>query len=346
MPIAPANPRSAPAVRARTGWLRAGVWFYLAVVLAVVVALQWQADAWWPATLILFSPRWPWAMPLLILVPLALLRARRLLWPLTLAAMLLLFGVSGFVPPSMATLAGRSEAAELRVLTYNLGGGIEDPAMIAPWLDVVAPQVALFQECAVLLEPARKTLAERGWHVEVQQGSCLVSRYPIRRVEARDPTAIWKTYGSGVVVRYEVQTPGRSINLVNVHLMTVRPGLNAIRHRRWGGISELESNTEQRDLESMLASAFAQQSNGPLIVAGDFNMPVESAIYRRHWSPWANAFSCAGYGLGSSKATSWHGVRIDHVLLGPGWSCLRTQVGTGLGGDHRPVIADIRWGGR
>jgi vancomycin resistance protein VanJ len=323
--------------------LKGWVWLYVVAVLAVAVALQWLADRWWPATLILFAPRWPWALPLLVLVPLALLKARRLLWPLALSAMVLLFGISGFVPPSVATLADRDQPADLRVVSYNLGG-MADPRALVHWLESVAPDVAVFQECAQLLEASRKTLFERGWQIEVRQGSCMVGRHSIRRVEARDQTAIWKMYGSGVVVRYEVETPGRVVNVVNVHLETVREGLEAVRERRWGGISELESNIEQRDLESMLASAFAQQAGGPLLVAGDFNMPVESAIYRRHWAWLVNAFSCAGFGFGHSKATRWHGVRIDHVLLGPGWSCLRTRVGEGLGGDHRPVIADLRWG--
>jgi endonuclease/exonuclease/phosphatase (EEP) superfamily protein YafD len=38
-------------------------------------------------------------------------------------------------------------------------------------------------------------------------------------------------------------------------------------------------------------------------------------------------------------------VRIDHVLAGPGWEVLRAFVGPGLGGDHRPVVADLRWVG-
>jgi len=335
-PNKPAKPSS--------GRLRAWVWLYLVAVLLVAAAMQWLGDRWWPATLILFAPRWPWALPLLLLVPLALFKARRLLWPLAGAGGVLLFGVAGLVPPSIVALSDGVEPAELRVLTYNLGG-VPDARLITPWLERAAPRVAVFQECSALLEKARPTLIERGWKVELQQGSCLVSRDPIRRVEARDPKAIWQMHGSGVVVRYEIDLPGRTLNVVNLHLATVRSGLGAIMHRRLGGISELESNIEQRDLESMLARAFARESSDPLLVMGDFNMPVESTIYRRHWDDLENAFACAGAGFGHTKATRWHGVRIDHVLLGQGWRCLRTEVGEDLGGDHRPVIADLRWTG-
>jgi vancomycin resistance protein VanJ len=342
MPTAESHPRTPPAqARLLPWWLG----LYALAMVGVAVLVQRLSDAWWPATLVLFGPRWLWALPLLALVPAALLWRRQLLWPLAGTALLWLFAVAGFVMPSARSMAAHGTPPELRVVTYNMGEGRFAPGEIVAWLDDLAPKIAAFQECAALIEPVRKLLVERGWHVEVQQGSCLVSRYPVRRVEARDPTAIWKMYGSGIVVRYEIETPGRVVNVVNVHLATVRRGLDAIRYQHWSGVAELESNIEQRDLESLLAHAFALQSHGPLLVTGDFNMPMESAIYRKHWSDLNNAFTCAGHGLGHTKETRWHGIRIDHVLLGPGWSCLGTHVADDLGGDHRPMVADLAWRG-
>jgi vancomycin resistance protein VanJ len=338
---APAN-TAHPAARSLKCWIVA----YLIGLVAVALALHLLSDRWWPATVILFSPRWLWALPLLVLVPLAAIRARRWLWPLGLAGLLQLFGISAYIPPSLAALNPPAGAPGLRLSTYNIGGGGIEPAEVVLWLDEAAPQVALFQECGELISPVRDALKARGWQVEVQHGSCVASRFPIRKVEARDPSAIWKMYGSGVIVRYEIETPSGMVNVFNQHLATVRPGLNALRERRWGGVSALESNIEQRELESMLSRAFVSQAKGPVIVGGDFNMPVESAIYRRHWSDMNNAFSCAGMGLGTTKATRWHGVRIDHVLLGPGWQCLQTRVARRLGGDHFPMIAEMRWEGQ
>jgi endonuclease/exonuclease/phosphatase (EEP) superfamily protein YafD len=129
---------------------------------------------------------------------------------------------------------------------------------------------------------------------------------------------------------------------MNVHLATVRDGLSAVmRLRPWKGADQLVANMRQRDFESSLARTFAERARGPLLITGDFNMPIESAVYQRHWSSFTNAFSVAGLGTGHTKATRWHGIRIDHVLLGPGWECLDARVGRHLGGDHRPMIADI-----
>jgi vancomycin resistance protein VanJ len=303
------------------------------------------SDEWWVATLILFGPRWIWALPLAVLVPWALIRRRRLLWLLGLAVPVLVFPVMGFEIPRLRVLTGNAEHRDLRVMTYNIGGGKADPADLTTLLEKIAPDVALFQECDSLVEPARRSLQQKGWHVDVKWGSCIASRHPIRKVDARDPKDVWEMGGSGVIVRYEIDAPGHIVNIVNVHLETVREGLAEVMHRAWRGAPGLKANIHQRDFESGLGRAWTERATPPLLITGDFNMPVESAIYRRHWAPFTNAFSDAGLGFGTTKATSWHGLRIDHVLVGSGWECLRAWVGPHLGMDHRPMVTDLRWRG-
>ena len=87
------------------------------------------------------------------------------------------------------------------------------------------------------------------------------------------------------------------------------------------------------------------QAPQPFLVAGDFNLPSDSAIYRRDWASLPSAFETAGNGFGTSKRTGWFGVRIDHILLGPGWTCDRAFIGPHLNGDHRPLVADLTWSG-
>lgn len=326
-----------------TGLLTTCVWLYLLGVFGVTLLLLVLSDEWWVATLILFGPRWVWALPLAVLAPAALIFRRRLLWLLGLAALLLLFPVNGFELPSLRVLTGDGERRDLRVMTYNVGGGKPDPADVAPLLEKIAPDVALFQECDTLISAAQPSLERQGWHVDTQWGSCIASRYPIRKVDVRDPKDVWEMGGSGVIVRYEIDKPGLPFNVVNVHLETVREGLAEVMHRAWRGAPGLEANIRQRDFESGLGRAWTERATGPLVITGDFNMPLESAIYRRHWSSFTNAFSEAGFGFGVTKATGWHGIRIDHVLLGPGWACLGAWVGPHLGMDHRPMVTEIRF---
>jgi endonuclease/exonuclease/phosphatase family metal-dependent hydrolase len=101
-------------------------------------------------------------------------------------------------------------------------------------------------------------------------------------------------------------------------------------------------NIAQRELESTLAREwiFAGE-NLPTIVAGDFNLPVESAIYRRHWADLRNAFSRSGLGTGYSKQTSFWGSRIDHILTTADIVTEHTWTAASTGSDHLPVLADL-----
>ena len=84
---------------------------------------------------------------------------------------------------------------------------------------------------------------------------------------------------------------------------------------------------------------------GPTVIVGDFNLTDDSAIYRRYWSRYRDAFATAGLGWGYTKFTRRIGVRIDHVLAGPGWQFRNCWVGPDVGSDHRPVLADVFWVG-
>src|SRR5438309_7412973 len=62
--------------------IRACSWLYIAAVVGLWVLLDAAADVWWPATLIMYGPRWVWGVPLGVLVPTAALLRPRSLWPL------------------------------------------------------------------------------------------------------------------------------------------------------------------------------------------------------------------------------------------------------------------------
>ena len=79
-----------------------------------------------------------------------------------------------------------------------------------------------------------------------------------------------------------------------------------------------------------------------IVVAGDFNLPVESAIYRANWGDLRNAFSNCGRGFGHTKFTSLFGIRIDHVLTSDPWRCADARVlPSPYGGDHAPLVVDL-----
>jgi endonuclease/exonuclease/phosphatase (EEP) superfamily protein YafD len=115
-------------------------------------------------------------------------------------------------------------------------------------------------------------------------------------------------------------------------VLTAGPGL--------GGLAE---NTALRDRQSAFLAAAAAGAAGPVVVVGDFNMPAASAVFRRHWGGYRDAFGDAGWGWGHTFANRWTRVRIDHVLTGGGGRATDCWVGPDVGSPHRPVLADLAW---
>jgi endonuclease/exonuclease/phosphatase (EEP) superfamily protein YafD len=105
-------------------------------------------------------------------------------------------------------------------------------------------------------------------------------------------------------------------------------------------------NTEIREIESHLARQWVEQGAGPLVVLGDFNTPVESRIFRRHWGHLTDAFSHVGTGLGTTKYNGWIRIRIDHVLTSEDWHVEQVRMGSERYSDHRPLVVDLILEGR
>jgi endonuclease/exonuclease/phosphatase (EEP) superfamily protein YafD len=321
----------------------------LALVYLVLVALVWVlirgwGDVSWFATVLLFGPRWVYAVPLVVVLPAAALcRRRRLLALAATGVAALLVGVINDVRVPFPAFGARSEGPRLRVMTYNIGGGTFEPRELMALIEEVGADVVGLPECGHRVDPA--AALAKGYTVHDDNGACLITRLPVRAVDIRDPTDFWVLYGSGVINRYELEWQGKPFSIEVVHLETVREGLEALRFGfwkpSWEGPKVMGENISERLLESRRAFEWTARSKLPTLVLGDFNMPVESAIYREVWSPLHNAFSERGVGRGITKATRLHGIRIDHILYDDKWLCDRVWVTRDLGMDHRPLVADL-----
>jgi vancomycin resistance protein VanJ len=103
----------------------------------------------------------------------------------------------------------------------------------------------------------------------------------------------------------------------------------------------LRAHFARRWKQSRTTSDWVSQTPDPVLLTGDLNQPSDSAIFRRFWSRCPDAFSSSGLGFGHTKLTRWYGIRIDHILAGPGWRFRRCWIGPDIGSDHLPVIADV-----
>jgi endonuclease/exonuclease/phosphatase (EEP) superfamily protein YafD len=143
--------------------------------------------------------------------------------------------------------------------------------------------------------------------------------------------------------------PAGELGFCCIHLRTPRDGLSRVLDRSTvvdpAQAPALERDIALRRLECEQLVEWFEQFEQPLIIAGDFNMPSDSAIYRQTWSRLGNAFARAGFGFGYTKITPVIGIefglRIDHVLFDEHWAPTRAWVGEDVGSDHLPVVAKL-----
>jgi endonuclease/exonuclease/phosphatase (EEP) superfamily protein YafD len=348
----PEPPHTRPRPRLIARIVRAASLAYLAFVLVAWALIALASDRWWPATAAMYGPVWTWPLPLTVLVPSAALFRRRSLPTLALAALVAVFPIGRLCVPWRSALPYQAAqgpfALKLRVISLNTDMGGVRPGEFKRLLADLRPDLLVLQDCQLFDAPK---LLDPQWHFRRDGELGLASRHPIagvRNCSGPEFPQFWRRPGTLVVFEINTPTLTAPVHVLNVHLATPRFGLTALIHRAFRHAAKtLDENTQWRREQSRAARRVAESLRGPVIVAGDFNTPTRSALYREHWSHWQNAFSVAGWGWGHTHFTRRTGLRIDHVLVPQDdWRVERCWVGPDVGSAHRPVIADLVWSGR
>jgi vancomycin resistance protein VanJ len=306
---------------------------FLLLVLTFWGVVRFGADEAALPTLFVFGPRWLLAFPFVLLVPLVVWARSRWGIAFTLVAGVVVAGPLAGGRVSIGPVFGgeRRTLAQIRILTWNTQG--KTGPSFRRFVEQTDPELLVCQESGLAGAELPK-----GWTI-VPEAPSVASRLPIRA----DGSLNFYVEGlGGRLDRFILDTPDGEIILINVHLPTVRPGLEAFIGTKGRNLTELRLIIRARDEASRKARSWVGNATN-MILVGDFNMPVESCIYRRDWSGFRNAFDEAGNGWGTTKHTRWHGVRIDHVLYTSQWRCRKVWVGPALGSDHSPVVADLAW---
>ena len=322
------------------GWL---CWIYGISVVCIWMVMFFFGDRWWPATVVLFSPRWLFALPLLILLPCALWLNRWLLLLIGIVFMVIFIPFMGFTFSTQKQPV--TSESLLRVLTCNIRAGGFNPALLSNLIQESGADIVALQEC-----PPKITFAiPKGWSIVHSRGFAVLSRFPLHGmsfVEVQPPNETWKW---PCMLQTVVATPRGNIAVCTVQLPTARKGLQSVLDRhtlfRPSRKGRLEQDTMYR---WRAAEAVLQHVNGlaaPVILAGDFNTPADSALFRQVWNGFANAFSERGFGYGFTQRVSVRGMpfsaRIDHILTSKELAPHFCAVGPDVGSDHLPLIADF-----
>lgn len=312
---------------------------YLVLVLSAWLTLQW-ADLWWPATLLMFSPRWVLALPLAILFPIAILLRSRSVVLLALTGVIVCWPVMGLSIPWQRLMNRTSTGKSLRVMTLNMHYSKADPKLLEDLINNAELDIVAIQEWNGHDRAALRSAS--GWHVHSTPKLFLASRYPIKK------TAELGGESSGEhasVTHYVLDTTVGVIHVFNLHLATSRESINETIHENPEGATALRANSELRLKQSAYVAGKAAECQGPLLIVGDFNTPPESTIFAEVWSGYKDAFKSAGWGWGYTFIGAKTTVRIDHILARKGLACVKCRVGPNVGSPHRPVIAELVWTG-
>ena len=117
-----------------------------------------------------------------------------------------------------------------------------------------------------------------------------------------------------------VAGPGSRVTVVNAHLTY--------------------AGTDQRGAQADTLASIADGLGSPVIVAGDFNAPIEAPEMRVLADGFDDAFSATGVAAGDPRRASCGPHRIDHVLTrGLRATACAVYGEAGDASDHMPVVA-------
>lgn len=305
--------------------------------------------AWW-AELLRFVPFPAYLAPPVV----ALAAAWRLRWPWRVAGLASLAIVLVSVMDLHWGRPDRGRGA-FRVMTLNAKAQSRDPTgeheqriaaeLMAHDADIIVLQDADFYVRADIPLPAPIAVALNGRTLFRHEQYVIASRYPMRdcRTFSMPTLEITRDY-----LRCTLRIDDVDVDLVTVHLLSPREGLNAAR-REWldGGTDEWEQNYQTRlaQVEVLLRDLAGTQR--PLILAGDLNASEASPVVRSLKSGLVlrDAFAAGGRGYGHTHGHSlkprFSFLRIDHILVSPSLGVRNCYVGSQYASQHRPVIADL-----
>lgn len=333
-------------------------WGYLFGILLITALMYGFGDLTWWGTAILYGPRWLYLLPWPVLLVIGCFCRRPLYWIiLTTAGLWTLYFVVGWVVPfqSIATTWKNAMTANIDIpsptlsiciMTFNLDGQRDDlnalgELLVREQCDVVVLQEAP-EDCAANLPI--------GWYHVAATDLVIAARWPIGDLQQVKRSAVPGRWPRPIALIATVNHPIAPFRVVNLHPYSPRVGLTTLLDRRTIIAPERsgpwKEEAQWRWAEHHSIHEAISTADFPLIVAGDFNVPVESRIYRRYWASYGNAFSNAGWGPGHTIRIDSYGLnlstRIDHILACGRWTTIHATVKSSLASEHRPLLATLK----
>jgi len=309
---------------------------YALGLLTILFSRFWPGDYWWIYNDLARIPWWTLTIPACVLAVFSTFLRSYSFWLAVISAVIVFLGIADYHLPYNPKIFPYRPEKTLRVATINMGNKAEVKALQL-FIEEEKPDIIFFQEF-----PRRGQVApmmmEKGYKIHVKPHTAVASRFPLLMENSVNRRSL-NDWGL-IALKYRIEAPMGPIWAMNVHLETPREGLEVLRWKRLEGIPEARDVVTKQVKESMMARDLFKDRK-PVIIGGDFNLPVIHPIFKIYWGEFQDTYSKMGAGFGFTKFPRWHGVRIDHILCDESWEVVDCRVGPSFGGDHRPVIATI-----
>jgi endonuclease/exonuclease/phosphatase (EEP) superfamily protein YafD len=306
-------------------------WSYLFFLAILIVVLRTLGDRDLPATLLLFSPRWIYLLPLPALAGPAIWIDRRGLIPLALAALLGLFPLMGFCIGFGRYVQTEAASLPVKVMAFNTHHIRLHDLAVYRFIADQQPDIVALEELPSNYD--RKVFPAPTWRLIFFEDLCLASKYPILSSEL---------ILGGAAARFRLAVHGRTIEIIVVHLSSPHWALRDLWFQTSVGLREISENIANRRSQARELARLAAGATEPLIIAGDFNTTFDSPLFVGAYPGLPDAFETAGFGLGWTYQNLGTSVRIDHILTNRFFRQAGCVVGRNLGSPHRPIVADLR----
>jgi len=323
----------------------AGAALYCMGILVLAALWSFAPDAHWSiAFSTIFAAQF--FLPLLLLVPAALLIRRRSMYAVTAVPLIVFLALFG---ARLIPRAGRAAAGgtTLRVVTFNQLFQTNTADVVSAIRAQQADVVAVQELVAPVAEAIHRDLATVYPYQILKPttnigGLGLLSRFPLDPADAVDGAD-----GQWAILR----VVGQRINLVNVHLHF--SGISRVRSQRFGSLSYFRMyDTRGRLAQANALRQAARKVSGGLIMMGDFNTGDREPGHAVLSSDLHDAFGEVGWGFGFTFPNDKRMgpitipvplVRIDYIWTRGPVGAVAAHVNCDDGGsDHCMVIADLR----
>jgi len=310
------------------------IFYTLVLIIFIVFINPWPEFLTVLEDILLFMPRWLIILPLLtsIFMSLSLIQKHRI--PLVISVFYIISYYHNFNIPQLPLQKAVNAQNRINIMTANLGNTEEATLIITGQIKKHQLSVIALQETS---EKQTKKIIPKGWGVQCDGHMCLASVYPVTFVESQS-RQILGGWGN-IAALFNITVNNEIISILNVHVETPRKGFETFTLSKFN----FQTLVDNYDLRYLEASIIRDWTNGlgKKIILGDFNMPIESSIYKKFFFEFENTFNTSGVGLGYTKYTRIHGIRIDHILTDNNFQTIAAEVGNEFGGDHRPMIAKL-----